>query len=195
MSMSGLHGGGGESAALRVSRARAGRIRDASGSTRPEGASRPGTLICTRGKDIEMPTNAPCRPTLVSAALLALLATGADTQPMMRADADGDGLLTRAEVEAARDRLFTRLDGDGDGALSQREVAALQDRIALRRDIAMKRIGMVAARRDEDGDGVITRAEMGGGPDLFSLLDTDGDDALSMRERRRARALILGGDF
>ena len=142
-----------------------------------------------------MPRTSFFRPTPVSAALLALLAAGADAQPGMRADADGDGLLTRAEVEAARDRLFTRLDRDGDGALGQREVAALQDRLALRRDIAVKRIGLVAARRDEDGDGRITRAEMGGGPDLFSLLDSNGDDALSMGERRRARALILGGEF
>ena len=127
------------------------------------------------------------------AGLIGVGATVAEAQGMSRVDADGDGLLTRAEISAARDRIFDRLDRNGDGSISPDEIAGLQDRIAMRRDMAVNRIGMMAARRDADGDGLISRAEMADGPDLFALIDTNGDDALSREELQRVRSLVLGG--
>lgn len=53
-----------------------------------------------------------------------------------RQDADGDGLLTAAEMATrpAPDRFFDRADADGDGALTAEEIAAAQDRMAEMRD-------------------------------------------------------------
>lgn len=50
----------------------------------------------------------------------------ADPLPPMSLDADGDGLITQAEYQAAVDRLLARLDLDGDGAVSEAEVKAWQ---------------------------------------------------------------------
>jgi len=127
---------------------------------------------------------------LVAAAVAVAAAGTAAAQGLGRLDRDGDGAISRAEVAAARDALFDRLDRDGDGAIGPAEIAALQERTAMRRDLAVNRIGLLAARRDADGDGAISRAEMGGGPDLFALIDTDGDDVLSAEERERVRALL-----
>ncbi len=54
-------------------------------------------------------------------------------QRMMAArDADGDGVLTAAEMmlPPAPDRMFERLDSDGDGALSREEIEAARARMA-----------------------------------------------------------------
>jgi Ca2+-binding EF-hand superfamily protein len=42
----------------------------------------------------------------------------------MRADTDGDGVITRDEALAASDKRFARLDTNGDGVLTQEEMNA-----------------------------------------------------------------------
>ena len=44
---------------------------------------------------------------------------------MMRADADGDGIVTRAEALAEAGMRFDRIDANRDGKLDQAEMAAM----------------------------------------------------------------------
>lgn len=133
---------------------------------------------------------------LAGAALLAAGLAGAPAQaqpagqPLFdRADADGDGVVTRAEWQALRAARFARIDTDGNGVLSQAEASAAAERRAA------SRAGTLFARTDADGDGAITRAEFeaAGKPwmdRLFSRADANGDGAISRAEAaemRRAR--------
>ena len=73
----------------------------------------------------------------VSPALAQTPPEGAPTPPsgglrsgglMMRADADGDGVLTRAEAIAEAGARFDRLDANHDGRLTRDEMCASWDR-------------------------------------------------------------------
>lgn len=44
----------------------------------------------------------------------------------LRADADGDGVVTRAEIEREATDRFARLDKNGDGRISAEEIAAVR---------------------------------------------------------------------
>ena len=65
--------------------------------------------------------------TLLGATLLGSSAYAAVQQapdrgdPMMRADANDDGVLTRHEALAAADARFAKLDADGNGQISHEE--------------------------------------------------------------------------
>lgn len=118
-------------------------------------------------------------------------------------DADGDGLVTAAEIEAFRAARFAELDADGDGVISRQEFV---DHAAAR---AGDRAGAMFDRLDADGDGVLSRdaieARRGAGPDagwMMRRFDADGDGAISrdevagMRdrwmERREGRGAGMG---
>ncbi|MFO8046520.1 MAG: hypothetical protein R6U30_11720 [Halomonas sp.] len=109
-----------------------------------------------------------------------------------RLDTNSDGAVTRAEVDGIRDAVFSRLDRNGDGMISTDELQAAQDMIALRAEMRQLRLAKAAAWRDVDGDGSISRAEMDFGPDLFGIVDIDGDDRLDAEELRRVRTLLIG---
>jgi hypothetical protein len=47
---------------------------------------------------------------------------------MMRADADGDGIVTRAEALAEAGARFDRIDANHDGRIDQTELTAIADR-------------------------------------------------------------------
>lgn len=103
-------------------------------------------------------------------------------------DADGDGKVTAAELEAypaarAAER-FAAADTNGDGALSPDELAASIDRM---------RSEAIMSRLDSDGDGTISQTEMeaamGGGrasatpgERMLDRVDTDDDGAISAEE-------------
>jgi len=131
------------------------------------------------------------RSTIAAAAALALLAgaTGAAGQGPMRADTDGDGAITRAEAAAARDRLFDRLDRNADGVIGPAEIEALERRVTLRTGMMRQRLSLALMRRDSDGDGAITRAEMQVEGPFFAVADADGDGVISAQERARVRRL------
>jgi Ca2+-binding EF-hand superfamily protein len=111
-------------------------------------------------------------------------------------DADGDGAITKTELEAAfaardantarADVLFGKLDADGDGSISKDE---LKDAFALAASLAER----LFAKLDADGNGKISEAEFeaafaahGGNAKraeiLFAKLDADGDGAISQSE-------------
>lgn len=46
--------------------------------------------------------------------------------PAMRGDANGDGVLSRAEFDAQGARMFDRIDADHNGSITQAEITAMQ---------------------------------------------------------------------
>jgi hypothetical protein len=110
-----------------------------------------------------------------------------------RFDADGDGRVTEAEIEAFRAARFAELDADGNGAVSRQEFT---DHAAAR---AGDRAGAMFDRFDADGDGVLSRdaieAQRGLGPDagrLIGRFDADGDGAVSREELADMREGMRG---
>lgn len=71
----------------------------------------------------------------------------------MRADADGDGRLSRAEFVSQRLQRLSAADANGDGSVSADEMrAAAQARRAGRADVRFDRL-------DANNDGMVSRAE------------------------------------
>lgn len=108
-------------------------------------------------------------------------------------DADADGKITKAEIEAFRTARFEAADTDGDGKLSQDELAAARD---ARR---AARVQDMVERLDTDGDGLLSAEELAAagpkrGPDaMFDRLDADEDGALTLEEMQQARGKMRDG--
>jgi Ca2+-binding EF-hand superfamily protein len=95
-----------------------------------------------------------------------------------RFDADGDGRVTRAEIDAALDERRTRFDADGDGALNLEEFEPAW--------LEMARPRMVDRFQalDADGDGVVTDVEVAQRVDRMMMrADVDGDGAIGPDDR------------
>ncbi|MDP3195018.1 EF-hand domain-containing protein [Tabrizicola sp.] len=102
-------------------------------------------------------------------------------------DADSDGKVTLAELEAHRKAEFAAADTNGDGALSPEELSAHQmARIQAR---MAERTQAMIDNMDNDGNGSLSEDEMGQGPGErhFARLDTDNDGAISKAEAEEAR--------
>ena len=131
-------------------------------------------------------------------ALLALiampLAAAGQEGRFAAADADRNGVLSRAEVERSLPRLalrFDAIDRNRDGSLSPDELRA-HARVRKAPDRSPTGEGGFAGhfrRADADGDGALTRAEAAEGlPRLaakFDLLDANRDGRLTQDELRR----------
>ncbi|MBA4323704.1 MAG: calcium-binding protein [Rhodobacter sp.] len=101
-------------------------------------------------------------------------------------DADSDGKITLAELEAHRKAEFAAADTNGDGALSPDELSAHQlARIQAR---LAERTQAMLDNMDNDGNGSLSEDEMGKGPGErhFARLDTDNDGAISKAEAEEA---------
>lgn len=95
---------------------------------------------------------------IISSALGAMLLAGgiavaqsdapAKHGPMM-ADANGDGILTKAEVTAGLDKLFVKMDPNGDGKVTQEERQAMRQ----------QRMDARFAAIDADKNGQISKTE------------------------------------
>jgi EF hand domain-containing protein len=128
---------------------------------------------------------------IAAAALTALAAGGAIAQDsqggghfgqmLAMADANHDGVITRAEFDAARAARFTQLDADHNGALSTSE----------RPQWGGARPAGTAERPrgDANADGSVSRAEWDAeGAHMFARLDANNDGAISQAELQAAQA-------
>ena len=115
-------------------------------------------------------------------------------------DTDRDGVVTRAEALARADAQFARMDADGDGILTAAERDAARDAMRDRRQARMD------ARRDARGepggeprgsapgprgnDGIVTRAEFQDrAAQRFDRMDANRDGRIDPAERPDRRAM------
>jgi Ca2+-binding EF-hand superfamily protein len=102
-------------------------------------------------------------------------------------DANADGIVTRAEAEAAAvertRRMFDALDGDGNGSLTRQEMDAAREK---RHDAMREQAEQRFKAADIDGDGRLSKAEAKQGMPMlvrrFDELDADRDGALTSAE-------------
>jgi len=103
-----------------------------------------------------------------------------------RIDSDGDGAVSRAEVDAFIDGRFEASDADGDGEVTEAEmIAKAQARAAVQ---AAKRF----ARLDTNGDGRLSRREVESRAGVrfdcvFERVDGNGDGIVTPVELRGNR--------
>ena len=94
-------------------------------------------------------------------------------------DANGDGALTQAEVDQARQSQLGEFDENGDGSLS------LEEYQALWMDAMRERMVDRFQAHDDDGDGMVTAEEFGERFErMVGRLDDNDDGELTMDELR-----------
>lgn len=112
-------------------------------------------------------------------------------------DADKDGKVTQAEIQAFHAAKIAALDTDGDGNISAEELTA--GREARKAERSDDRSARMIEKLDANDDGVVSIAEMearGGerGDDrmarMFEKVDTDKDGAISMEEAEAAKSMM-----
>ncbi|MEL7013058.1 MAG: calcium-binding protein [Pseudomonadota bacterium] len=107
-------------------------------------------------------------------------------------DANADGLLSPAEMEAHRTGRFALADADGNGSLSRAELEARM--VATQNERRARFLDRMFERRDANADGELSMAEMAQGRsgDMFSRADANGDGLISKAEfddvRKTARS-------
>jgi Ca2+-binding EF-hand superfamily protein len=135
-------------------------------------------------------------PTLATLATLAALAAAplaaqtARADPFTRADSNGDGAISLAEVRAQKTAQFDRMDRNGDNEIDAAEMARVQRIIAIFADLAENRSAALAERIDADASGTISRAEYLGDMPLFALVDANDDGLITTDEADRMRGLL-----
>ena len=98
-------------------------------------------------------------------------------------DADGNGEVTQAEMDAMKAARFAASDTDGDGVLSLEELTAQGVKGVAERTEKM------LAQRDTNGDGVLSPDEMTNSRRAVKILerfDTDGNGSISKDEFEEA---------
>ena len=145
----------------------------------------------------------PMSLVIAASGILAASATAQMAPPpppgggMMRADANRDGTITRAEMVAEADARFAAMDTDKDGKVTAAERDAARDAMrAQRRDGAGGGgarggggMGMSMGMRG-DPDGVLTRAEaVQRAGARFDRLDANRDGSLDAGELAAARPM------
>ena len=99
---------------------------------------------------------------------------------MTEADTDGDGTLTRAEIDASRTAQVGNVDTDGNGALTIEECETLHN------DFMRERMVDAFQALDADGDGEISTEELDTRVDrLVDRMARNDDGAISPEDRRR----------
>lgn len=95
-------------------------------------------------------------------------------------DTNGDGQVTKEEIAAAATARFSEVDTNGDGNISAEELAAASERAKE------ERITKMIEKRDTNGDGVLSQAEMQPDTDrtdrMFERLDANDDGVISAEE-------------
>ncbi|WP_428928447.1 EF-hand domain-containing protein [Marinibacterium sp. SX1] len=129
---------------------------------------------------IAMALAGPLAGTTGTAAWAAGSGFGPRPVPFDEIDRDGNGEVTRAEMQASGQARFDAADTDGDGHLSRAELEARAE------GKARLFVGRLMARADADGDGLLSMDEMrAAAPNraaAFDEMDTDGSGGLSRAE-------------
>ena len=101
-------------------------------------------------------------------------------------DADKDGKVTYAEMEAHRKAEFDAADANKDGALSADELSARA--LARFQEKLAERTQAMLDNMDNDGSGSLSADEMGEGPGMrnFARIDADNDGAITKAEAEGA---------
>lgn len=100
------------------------------------------------------------------------------SEMLSRADLNGDGQVTRKELEKSRSKTFERLDRTKDGVINTKDRPPRP--FNKRFDEAFARL---VQEFDANNDGAVTRKEFVQGPTTgFDAADLDGDDVLSADE-------------
>jgi len=95
-------------------------------------------------------------------------------------DADGDGAVTVAEIEDFKVAQLSGADGDADGALNIDEFDTIY------RALTRSRMVDMFQNFDEDGDGVISTAELDDRVNsVIKRMDRNGDGTLTPEDGRR----------
>ena len=119
--------------------------------------------------------------------------------PLARADADNNGIVTRAEVLAQIDARFAAVDANKDGKITAEERQAARATMGKRMRGGPDREGRPGGRGmgvDADGDGVVTLDEQRAQAlKLFTFVDRNGDGQVDQSERQLARDAMkqMGG--
>lgn len=98
-------------------------------------------------------------------------------------DANGDGVLTSADLTAAAEARFASLDTDSDGQVTQSELAAAADQ--RDQDRRERRMSAMLERFDTDSSGSLSLEELSSGDRASRMLeraDTDGDGQITQAE-------------
>ncbi|MEQ8665372.1 MAG: hypothetical protein RIC16_06585 [Rhodospirillales bacterium] len=97
-------------------------------------------------------------------------------------DANGDGAVSRGEIDSYRSSLLKRHDADNNQTISLDEFEGLL--LEQMRPMVVDRFQML----DDDGDGQITTAEVDAKLDRVMLwMDRNGDDSIELNELRGKR--------
>lgn len=120
---------------------------------------------------------------VVLAAPLALAAPGEGRGGgLKKADANQDGVISRAEAKAERGEWFAKADANKDGFVTAGEVDEMREK--ARRERQEREI----ARLDTNKDGRVSKAEFDASPmPRFDRLDANKDGVIDRSELAQAR--------
>lgn len=106
-----------------------------------------------------------------------------------RADKNGDGRVTPDELP--QNALFKRFDGNGDGLITPEECRASFAKMSGAARKSGGAVGLEALfhKTDKNGDGTLSKEEVDR-PQLFALMDRDGDGIVKLEEARQAAGAI-----
>ncbi|MGE0660536.1 MAG: EF-hand domain-containing protein [Reyranellaceae bacterium] len=116
------------------------------------------------------------------------------------ADTNGDSVISKAEFETGRDKLFQKLDANSDGTFTREEASASAEAWRKKaaetgKTVSPDREAKHKARGekmfndlDTDKDGRITKAEFdAAGEKLFARLDVNSDGQIAKGEGRKTK--------
>ncbi|MFT5932313.1 MAG: hypothetical protein ACI93G_001398 [Hyphomonas sp.] len=114
---------------------------------------------------------------------------GPDSEHMKAVDTNGDGDISKEEVQAFRTTMFKAADANQDGALTLDEMTLHHDAMEAQRK-AEHQVRMFE-KLDTDANGTVSAAEFAARPMRgMERFDTDGDGTVSDEEREAARAAM-----
>ncbi|GAB4352808.1 MAG: hypothetical protein Kow0026_10590 [Oricola sp.] len=106
-------------------------------------------------------------------------------------DTNGNGRLDPDEISAMRTRAFERADANGDGMITRAEQEKAAAHRTRRADMARMMGEQQIDRYDADGDGNISFAEFQAAPRPgFALVDINSDGAIDRSEMDRFVAIL-----